>query len=83
MAGRRNALFDLGHEDQSDGDGGDDGQGARGGNGSGKTGEGRVKEGEKKDEHEPIWRPRPQRFGIFCTGKGGQKAPRSLHLVGQ
>ncbi|KAL1673222.1 hypothetical protein EV122DRAFT_283196 [Schizophyllum commune] len=80
MAGRRNALFDFGHEDQSDGDGGDDEQGARSGNG--KTGEGRVKEGEKKDEHEPIWRPRPQRFGIFCTGKG-QKAPRSLHLVGQ
>ncbi|KAL1662541.1 hypothetical protein GGF50DRAFT_58711 [Schizophyllum commune] len=81
MAGRRNALFDFGHEDQSDGDGNDDEQGAKSGNG--KTGEGRVQEGESKDDHEPIWRPRPQRFGIFCTGKGGQKAPRSLHLVGQ
>ncbi|KAI5887855.1 uncharacterized protein SCHCODRAFT_02515409 [Schizophyllum commune H4-8] len=84
MAGRRNALFDFADKDQSDGEDGSgkrscsgDGNGAGGSRGTG------GKECESKDEHEPIWRPRPQRFGIFCTGKGGQKAPRSLHLVGQ
>ncbi|KAL1751989.1 hypothetical protein FB107DRAFT_220889 [Schizophyllum commune] len=80
MTGRRNALFDFAHEDQSDGDNGEDGQGTR--SGDGRTGGLRSKEGEKKDEHEPIWRPRQQRFGIFCTGKSAQKTPRSLHLVG-